>query len=65
MDREAAGRTGAGAGDQIRFVGYGAGTLLQLDATRWQISSQNGTVTFTTTFPGCYSGRWPHVHFEV
>ncbi|GIG22866.1 3,4-dioxygenase subunit beta [Cellulomonas chitinilytica] len=24
-----------------------------------------GTVTFTSVFPGCYSGRWPHVHFEV
>jgi hypothetical protein len=22
-------------------------------------------VTFTSIFPGCYSGRWPHVHFEV
>jgi hypothetical protein len=19
----------------------------------------------TTIFPGCYSGRWPHIHFEV
>jgi protocatechuate 3,4-dioxygenase beta subunit len=25
----------------------------------------NGQVTFTTIFPGCYSGRWPHIHFEV
>jgi protocatechuate 3,4-dioxygenase beta subunit len=24
-----------------------------------------GTATFTTIFPGCYSGRWPHIHFEV
>jgi protocatechuate 3,4-dioxygenase beta subunit len=24
-----------------------------------------GTATFTSIFPGCYSGRWPHVHFEV
>lgn len=22
-------------------------------------------VEFTSIFPGCYSGRWPHVHFEV
>jgi protocatechuate 3,4-dioxygenase beta subunit len=22
-------------------------------------------VTFTTIFPGCYNGRWPHIHFEV
>ena len=25
----------------------------------------DGTVTFTSVFPGCYPGRWPHVHFEV
>ncbi len=24
-----------------------------------------GQVQFTTIFPGCYDGRWPHVHFEV
>ena len=30
-----------------------------------QVSDSNGEVTFTTIFPGCYSGRWPHVHFEV
>ena len=22
-------------------------------------------MSFTTIFPGCYAGRWPHVHFEV
>jgi protocatechuate 3,4-dioxygenase beta subunit len=25
----------------------------------------NGVAAFTSIFPGCYSGRWPHVHFEV
>ncbi|HEX7856560.1 MAG TPA: intradiol ring-cleavage dioxygenase [Sphingobium sp.] len=25
----------------------------------------NGKVTFTTFFPGCYAGRYPHIHFEV
>jgi len=24
-----------------------------------------GTVTFTSIYPACYSGRWPHIHFEV
>ena len=24
-----------------------------------------GQVKFTTIFPACYSGRWPHIHFEV
>ena len=26
---------------------------------------ETGTVTFTSIFPGCYDGRWPHIHFEV
>jgi protocatechuate 3,4-dioxygenase beta subunit len=25
----------------------------------------NGVARFTSIFPACYSGRWPHVHFEV
>lgn len=24
-----------------------------------------GRITFTSVFPGCYPGRWPHAHFEV
>ena len=30
-----------------------------------QVTDANGEVTFTTIYPGCYSGRWPHIHFEV
>ncbi len=30
-----------------------------------QITDADGRVTFTSIFPACYSGRWPHVHFEV
>jgi protocatechuate 3,4-dioxygenase beta subunit len=30
-----------------------------------QVSDANGEVTFTTTFPGCYPCRWPHIHFEI
>ncbi|MBB3096897.1 protocatechuate 3,4-dioxygenase beta subunit [Actinoplanes campanulatus] len=30
-----------------------------------QIADDRGEVTFTSIFPACYSGRWPHVHFEV
>ncbi|MCW2703338.1 MAG: 3,4-dioxygenase subunit beta [Blastococcus sp.] len=30
-----------------------------------QASAADGTVTFTSVFPACYSGRWPHIHFEV
>ncbi len=25
----------------------------------------NGALSFTTIFPGAYSGRWPHIHFEI
>ena len=30
-----------------------------------QPTDDSGTATFTSVFPGCYAGRWPHVHFEV
>jgi protocatechuate 3,4-dioxygenase beta subunit len=30
-----------------------------------QESGKDGKVTFTSIFPGAYSGRWPHIHFEV
>ncbi|MBL8950181.1 MAG: dioxygenase [Myxococcaceae bacterium] len=30
-----------------------------------QESDADGKVTFKTIFPGCYDGRWPHVHFEI
>ncbi len=30
-----------------------------------QEADANGQVTFSSVFPGAYSGRWPHIHFEV
>src|SRR5215210_5736932 len=30
-----------------------------------QQAGGDGIVTFTSVFPACYSGRWPHIHFEV
>jgi protocatechuate 3,4-dioxygenase beta subunit len=30
-----------------------------------QVSDKQGKVRFATIFPAAYSGRWPHVHFEV
>jgi protocatechuate 3,4-dioxygenase beta subunit len=30
-----------------------------------QIADDAGEVSFTSIFPACYTGRWPHVHFEV
>lgn len=30
-----------------------------------QIADVDGRVRFTSIFPACYDGRWPHIHFEV
>ena len=30
-----------------------------------QPTDASGRATFTSIFPGCYPGRWPHIHFEV
>jgi len=30
-----------------------------------QVADAGGRVTFSSIFPACYTGRWPHVHFEV
>ncbi len=30
-----------------------------------QETDDDGNVTFASIFPACYSGRWPHIHFEV
>ena len=30
-----------------------------------QETDDKGQVTFESVFPGCYTGRWPHIHFEV
>jgi protocatechuate 3,4-dioxygenase beta subunit len=30
-----------------------------------QVADDDGRVSFTSIFPACYSGRWPHIHFEV
>jgi protocatechuate 3,4-dioxygenase beta subunit len=30
-----------------------------------QETAGDGTVTFTSIFPACYDGRWPHIHYEA
>ncbi len=30
-----------------------------------QETDAGGNATFVTVFPGCYPGRWPHMHFEI
>ena len=29
------------------------------------MTDADGKVPFTSIYPACYSGRWPHIHFEV
>jgi protocatechuate 3,4-dioxygenase beta subunit len=44
---------------------YSAGVTGENYLRGVQATDSNGQVTFTTIFPACYSGRWPHIHFEV
>lgn len=44
---------------------YGQGLADENYLRGVQEVDDTGTVTFTSVFPGCYAGRWPHVHFEV
>lgn len=44
---------------------YSSGITNQNYLRGVQATDSSGVATFTTIFPGCYSGRWPHVHFEV
>lgn len=30
-----------------------------------QVADSTGTVSYTSIYPACYTGRWPHIHFEV
>ena len=52
LRRGLARRLGTAAGDENYLRG-----VLETDA--------DGIVEFTTIFPACYPGRWPHIHFEV
>lgn len=44
---------------------YSSGVTNQNWLRGVQAADANGIVRFTTIYPGCYSGRWPHMHFEV
>ncbi|WP_193103578.1 3,4-dioxygenase subunit beta [Brachybacterium sp. FME24] len=44
---------------------YGDGLTDETYLRGVQVVGDEGTVEFTSIFPGCYSGRWPHIHFEV
>lgn len=44
---------------------YSGGVTEQNYLRGVQVAGDDGRVTFTSIFPACYSGRWPHIHFEV
>ena len=48
-----------------RYSLYNRGATEQNYLRGVQESDSNGELSFTTIFPGCYRGRWPHIHFEV
>ena len=44
---------------------YSSGVTNQNYLRGVQVTGSDGTATFTTIFPACYSGRMPHIHVEV
>lgn len=51
--------------EQGRYSMYTQGVEDQTWLRGIQVADGDGTVSFTTIVPGCYSGRWPHIHVEV
>ncbi len=50
---------------QGRYSLYSQGAESENYLRGVQAAGTDGIVTFDSIFPACYSGRWPHVHFEV
>jgi protocatechuate 3,4-dioxygenase beta subunit len=48
-----------------RYSLYSEGVTDQNYLRGVQIADAQGKVRFTSVFPACYPGRWPHIHFEV
>lgn len=48
-----------------RYSLYSEGAQDQNYLRGVQVADQDGVVRFTSVFPACYPGRWPHIHFEV
>jgi protocatechuate 3,4-dioxygenase beta subunit len=44
---------------------YSTGVSRQNFLRGVQVTDANGEAGFVTIFPGCYPGRWPHIHFEI
>ena len=68
----ATGKAMAGAGVYLWHCDRDGNYSLYSDAAKdenylrgVQETDDTGTVRFTSIYPACYSGRWPHIHFEV
>ena len=48
-----------------RYSLYSSGVTGENYLRGIQVTDRHGCVSFTSVFPACYSGRWPHIHFEV
>ena len=48
-----------------RYSIYSDGVTDQNYLRGVQVADADGRLSFRTVYPGCYDGRWPHIHFEV
>jgi len=48
-----------------RYSMYSSGVTGENYLRGVQSTDSSGVATFVSVFPGCYSGRMPHIHFEV
>jgi protocatechuate 3,4-dioxygenase beta subunit len=48
-----------------RYSMYSSGVTGENYLRGVQVADADGNVTFDSIFPAAYSGRWPHIHFEV
>jgi protocatechuate 3,4-dioxygenase beta subunit len=48
-----------------RYSMYSQGVEYETYLRGVQVADAKGQVTFQTIVPGCYDGRWTHMHFEV
>jgi protocatechuate 3,4-dioxygenase beta subunit len=50
---------------EARYSLYSEGATDQNYLRGVQIADERGRARFTSIFPACYPGRWPHVHFQI
>ena len=53
------------ADSQGRYSMYSSGVENENFLRGVQVADATGKLSFTTVHPGCYDGRWPHIHFEI